>query len=248
MCNHQLKMNQTKTEFLIISSKQQARKFQAPTINIGDHTITPSSAARNIGVTMDSHATMEAHVNNVCRSAYGQLYNISKLRKFIDRESLEVIIHAFVTTKLDFCNSVLCGIGSSLAAKLQRVQNTAARILTGHTRSDHITPVLRSLHWLPIQQRIHFKIIITVYKAINLTAPIYIQDFVQLRQSSRTLRSSDKLLLEVPFSRSTKATIQAFSIAGPALWNSIPVAIRRSTSLSMFKSKLKTHLFSGAYQ
>ena len=197
---------------------------------------------------MDCHATMEAQVKSVCKSAYGQLHNISKLRKYIDRDSLEVIIHAFVTTKLDFCNYILCGIGSSLAAKLQRVQNTAARILTGHPRSDHITPVLRSLHWLPIQQRIHFKTLITVHKAVNHTAPVYIQELVQLRLSSRSLRSSDQLLLEVPFSRSSKATSQAFSIAGPVLWNNIPVDIRCSASLSVFKSKLKTYLFSSAYQ
>ena len=247
MCFHHLKMNQSKTEFLLISSKQQARKLQTPTLRIGDHSITPTSTARNIGVMMDCHTTMEAHVSSICKSAYGQLHNISKLRRYVDRDSLEIIIHAFVTTKLDFCNSVLCGIGSSLSAKLQRVQNTAARILTGHSRYNHITPVLKSLHWLPVPQRIEFKIIVIVFKAVHHTAPVYIQELVNLRQSPRALRSADQLVLEVPFSRSAKATSQAFSIAGPALWNSIPVDIRLASSLSVFKSKLKTYLFSCAY-
>ena len=248
MCGHHLKMNESKTEFLLISSKQLAHKFNTPTLTIGDHAITPTLTARNIGVIMDSHATMEAHVNSVCKSAYQQLFNIRKLKRYLDKDSLECIVHAFVTTKLDFCNSVLCGIGSSLISKLQRVQNSAARILTGKKKFDHITPVLKSLHWLPIQQRIHFKVLVMVYKAVNNTAPTYIRELVQLRQSPRMLRSSDQLLLNIPFSRSSRACHQAFSIAGPVLWNSIPVDIRLASSLSVFKSKLKTYLFSIGYQ
>ena len=248
MCGHHLKMNESKTEFLVISSRQAACKIQTPTLNIGGHTIVPTNSARNIGVIMDSQASMEAHVNNICKKAYGQLHNICKIKRYIDRDSLECIIHAFVTTKLDFCNSVLCGIGQSLTVRLQRVQNTAARILTGHRRCDHITPVLFSLHWLPIEQRIKFKILIMVYKSINAMAPVYLQELVKLYQPPRRLRSADHHLLEVPFSRSTKATSQAFSIVGPSLWNKIPLDIRSAWSLTVFKSKLKTYLFTSYYE
>ena len=123
-----------------------------------------------------------------------------------------------------------------------------ARILTGHSIYNHITPVLKSLHWLPVHQRIQFKILVIVFKAVNHTAPVFMQELVNLRKTPKALRSADQLVFEVPFSSSAKAKSQTFSIAGPALWNSIPVYIRLASSLSVFKSKLKTQLFSCAYQ
>ena len=175
MLSHQLKMNDDKTEFLVISSKSIARGIGSPSLHIGDHQVVATSSARNIGVMMDSKASMEAHVLSVCKSSFIHIRNLSRIKKFVDSSSLECLVHAFITTKLDYCNSLLCGAPSTLINKLQRIQNIVARIISGHGRCEHITPVLKSLHWLPVQQRIKFKTLVLVYKAVNNLAPVYLQ-------------------------------------------------------------------------
>ena len=144
MLSHQLKMNDDKTEFLVISSKSIARGIVSPSLHIGDHQVVATSTARNIGVMMDSKASMEAHVLSVCKSSFIHIRNLSRIKKFVDSSSLECLVHACITTKLDYCNSLLCGAPSALINKLQRIQNIVAMIITGHGRCEHITPVLKS--------------------------------------------------------------------------------------------------------
>lgn len=227
----------------MISSKQMAHKFSVPSLQIGSHTITPTPTARSIGVIIDSHLSMEAHISSICRNAYFHLKNIGKLRRYLDRKSLECVIHAFITTKLDYCNSLLCGLPSAQLNRLQSIQNTAARILTGTSKYSRITPVLRALRWLPVEQRVKFKTLMLVYKAVNNMAPVYLQNLLCLHAPTRSLRSCDQKLLKVPFTTSSVIQTRAFSVAGPRLWNELPSAIRSAPSLSVFKSKLKTYLF-----
>ncbi len=240
-------MNDEKTEFLVITTKQMAAKTTIPSLVIGDHPVVPSPTACSLGVKLDSHATMEAHVNNVIKGAYLQLRNLGKLRRFFDRGSLECVVHAFITSRLDYCNSLLCGLPVSLINRLQRIQNTAARILTGSPRYEHITPVLHALHWLPVEKRVEYKILLLVYKAINDLAPVYLQELIVPHVPTGSLRSMDQHLVNVPFTSSSLVQSRAFSVAGPRLWNSLPCAIRSATNIGMFKSKLKTHLFREAY-
>ena len=196
---------------------------------------------------IDSKASLEAHVTSVCRSSYINIHNISKIRRYLDRPSMECIVHSFITTKLDYCNSLLCGAPAKLLNKLQRVQNVAARILTGTKRCEHITPVLHTLHWLPIEQRIKYKVLMLVYKAAHQEAPQYLNELISYHTSGRQLRSADQKLLHVPFTRSSLVQSCAFDIAGPILWNSLPPDIRNSPNLNIFKSKLKTFLFTQFY-
>ena len=247
MLSHQLKMNDDKTEFLVISSKSIARGIGSPSLHIGDHQVDATSSARNIGVTMDSKASMDAHVLSVCKSSFIHIRNLIRIKKFVDSSSLECLVHAFITTKLDYCNSLLCGAPSTLINKLQRIQNIVARIITGHGRCEHITPVLKALHWLPVQQRIKFKTLVLVYKAVNNLAPVYLQELLHPHVPCRGLRSSEMNLLVVPFTRSSVIQQCAFSAAGPRLWNSLPLSLRSAPRLSVFKSQLKTYLFEEYY-
>ena len=247
MLSHELKMNDDKTEFLVISSKSIARGIVSPTLHIGDHQVVATSTARNIGVMMDSKASMEAHVLSVCKSSFVHIRNLSRIKKFLDSSSLERLVHAFITTKLDYCNSLLCGAPSTLINKLQRIQNIVARLITGHGRCEHITPVLKSLHWLPVKQRITFKTLVLVYKAVNNLAPVYLKELLYPYVPCRGLRSSENNLLVVPFTRSSVVQQCAFSAAGPRLWNSLPLSLRSASCLSVFKSHLKTYLFKEYY-
>lgn len=139
------------------------------------------------------------------------------------------------------------GLDQKALRRLQVVQNAAARLLTGKKKREHITPVLASLHWLPINFRIQFKIVLISFKCMNGLAPPYLSELLQLHTTARALRSSNQLLLAVPRSRLSTRGDRAFSVAAPKLWNSLPLHVRAAQSVEHFKTLLKTHLFSLAF-
>ena len=158
-------------------------------------------------------------------------------------------MHAFVTSRIDYCNSLLYGLPAKQLDKIQRVQNTAARIIFRLPKFCRITPTLFSLHWLPIRYRIDFKICLLTFKAIHGFAPSYLCELITVKESQRySRRSSSELLLRMP-SRITKKTLgdRAFQVSAPCLWNSLPGELRRKSDLEEFKRHLKAHLFSKAY-
>ena len=160
----------------------------------------------------------------------------------------ETLIHAFISSRLDYCNSILYGTTTKTLNKLQYIQNSAARLLTSTRSRDHITPILRDLHWLPIKHRIEFKILLTTYKSLHNLAPSYLSALLVPHAPSRALRSSDAGLLVVPKKVRLKTWgDRAFSVAAPSLWNALPKPIRDAPTLPAFKTALKTHLFRTAF-
>ena len=145
---------------------------------------------------------------------------------------------------MDGLNALLNGLPQRTLAPLQRVQNCAAMLVTRTPRREHISPVLRHLHWLPISTGIKSKVILLTYQCVYGFAPSYLQELVTLYRPSRSLRSADKLLLTQPHLRTTSFGNRAFSCAAPCLWNTLPQSIRESATVSVFKRRLKTLLFS----
>ena len=125
---------------------------------------------------------------------------MARIKKYLSEDSIKTLVHAFVTCKLDHCNSLLYGLPKYLIEKVQLVQNCAARFVVGRHKYEHITPVLKQLHWLPVEDRIVFKMLLLTYKALNNQAPFYIRDMLDIYIPARKLRSSSKCLLEVPIS------------------------------------------------
>ena len=196
----------------------------------------------------DQTASLDGHVKSVCKSALFHLRNIAKIREYLNVESTKSLVHAFVTCRLDNCNSLLIGSPSFLIQKLQRIQNCAARLVTGQPKFAHVTPILKELHWLSIEQRVAFKVLLLAYKGLNGLAPKYISDMLVRYTPCRVLRSSERHLLNVPkTNKKTPHGDRAFSAAAPRLWNSLPLDLKISPSVSIFKSRLKTHLFKLAF-
>ena len=189
---------------------------------------------------------MSVNINQICKSAYFALHRIGKIRGLLDQSSTEKLVHAFVSSRLDYCNSILYGSTSHELQKLQSVQNAAARLVTLSKRCEHITPILYDLHWLPIKERIKFKILLLIQKILFDSAPQYLCDLIELYVPVRSdLRSSNVNLLKRNDSKTINMTYgwRAFSICGPFLWNELPPHLRQATSVEMFKKQLKTHLF-----
>ena len=189
---------------------------------------------------------MDKQVSNLCKTISYFLHIISRIRKYLTKESCETLIHSLVTSKFDLNNTLLYGVPGSRIHTLQLLQNTAARIVLKAPRYCHITPLLKQLHWLPIYARIEFKIAVTVFKCLHELAPQYLADLIQKHSPSRSLRSSSKSLLVIPKTR-TKFGERAFSISGPTVWNNLPHEIRFCMELKKFKSSLKTFLFKKFY-
>ena len=144
------------------------------------------------------------------------------------------------------CNGILHGISAKNLGKLQKVQNMLARVVTGKRRFDHINPVLRDLYWLPIAQRVDFKLATIVFKVRLLHQPKYLAALLTDYEPSRTLRSTNKQYLCIPRSRTVLAS-RRFSSAAPVIWNGLPLDIRTCDKLDCFRRKLKTHFFKLAF-
>ena len=149
--------------------------------------------------------------------------------------------------ELDNCNAVLFGLPDYLIKRLQYVLNAAARLVSLINKYDHITPVMMQLHWLPVKERINFKILLTTFKALHGINPLYLCELISPYQPRRALRSSDQLLLEQPAYKLKSYGSRAFSVCAPGLWNKLPLEIKSSTSVPEFKRRLKTHLFRQAF-
>ena len=249
MFSNKLQLNKEKTELMIIGTKQQRQKMKLSSIELDGELIHVVPEARNLGVIIDSSLTMEAHVNNVCKLCYIQLKNIIKIRCYLTTEATKRLVQALVISRLDYCNVLFFGISDKLLSKLQKVQNQAARIISRTPYRESITPILKSLHWLPVKARIEYAILLTVYKAKNDSAPEYISDLLkpQISTHSMTRRSTKQDLLAVPKHNLKTGGYRAFSVHAPHLWNNLPQDIKVKTNIASFKKSLKTLLFRRTY-
>ena len=202
---------------------------------------------RNLGVYQDSHLTMEKHVNHLCKVANMNLRKIGAIRRYLSCDATKSLIHAMVTSRLDYCNALLYGLPGTLIDRMQRIQNKGARIVSRTPCREHITPILRNLHWLPVRRRIEYKVLLYTYKSLNNHAPGYMKDLVQKHVPSRTLRSSEMSRLSVP-RRKTQYGDRTFTSAAATLWNSLPSHMTQIATLDCFKRSLKTYLFKVQYE
>ena len=246
MAQNYLKLNDNKTDFIIFSSQHNRTKVRTSNITIGESHVSPAATVTNIGATLDSSLSMEQEVKAKCKSAWGNLYCLSKIKKYLSTEQLTTAVIAYVISKLDQNNSLLYGLPATLIDKLQRVQNAAARMICGARKYDHASPLLFRLHWLPVSYRIKFKILLMTFKALHGEGPSYITNLLVPYQPDISLRSGDHNLLVEPRVHSRYGD-RAFIAAAPRLWNGLPTNVRDSATTAAFKSNLKTLLFRMAY-
>ena len=244
-----LKMNESKTEFIYFGWPSQLDKCIKTTININGEEIERANITKYLGAYLDSKLDFKEHIKTKCKAAMLNIYKIRAARKNLSRSVCNKLMVSLVLSHLDYANSLLGNLLKSRINKMQLVQNIAARITLGKRKYDSTTRCLQRLHWLPIQQRIVFKIISLVHKCLHGNVPPYLQRLIQHNNPTRRgLRSEeDTTRLLVPqTSRKTFATC-SFSVLGPQLWNNLPRQLHKIDNYTSFKKELKTYLFKIAF-
>ena len=174
-----LKMNPDKTQFIWLGSRQQLSAVDVTPLHLHDGTvIMPSNTVRNLGAVFDCEMTMLYYVNSVTRNCFYHLRQLRTVRRALTHDSAKMLAHAFISSRVDYCNSLLFGASAHVLCKMQAVLNAAARLVCGLGRFDHITPAMRDdFHWLPVSQRIEYKIALLVYKCLHGASPLYLSDY-----------------------------------------------------------------------
>ncbi|CDQ98940.1 unnamed protein product [Oncorhynchus mykiss] len=182
---------------LVLGPKKQRDLLLDLTINLNGCTVVLNKTVKDLGVTLDPDVSLTNISSLFMNSFFSHLPNIAKIRNFLSKNHAEKLIQAFVTSRLDYCSALLSGYADKALNKLQFVLNTADRILTRTKTFDHITPVLASLHWLPVMTRADFKVLLLTYKALHGLAPTYLSDLVLPCIPTHTLQSQGAGLLTI---------------------------------------------------
>lgn len=243
-------LNPTKSEVIAVGTRVQAAAAAASgTVEIAGSQVPFSSDVKLLGVTIDSTVSFDKHISSVVRGCNYHLRALRHIRPLITTDVAKSVACSLISSRLDYCNSLLHGTSAKNIHRLQVVQNDLARAVLMTGRRSSATESLKTLHWLPITERINYKIAVTVYKLRQSHSPQYLSELLVNYQQPRTLRSSDKLLLREPEGpvRKLALSTKAFSVFAPSVWNSLTLNCRMCTSLNSFKRTLKTELFIKAY-
>ncbi len=250
MSSNRLKLNPTKTDFLLCATPQIKHLLDHSPFIINTASITPSPSVRLLGVIIDSELNMSAQVNSMVSTCFYHLRRLRTIRRSLPLEASKTLINAFIVSRLDYCNGLLAGLNNKQLDRLQRIMHVAAKLVHGGGKYDHVTELLRDkLHWLRMPQRITYKLCLMVHKALYHRSPAYIRDLVvptSRNAVTRRLRGADTMSLIRPRTRVLIGD-RSFAAAGPTAWNNLPAAMRKTQSLITFKSALKTHLFKISY-
>ena len=218
MTQNNLKLNEGKTEFMILGSKVMLNKNLESFITAFDDQISPTNKCRNLGIVIDSNLTLNPHVSYACKAIRFQLRNFSHIQRFLTRKATETMVHSFISSRLVFCNFLLIRLSDYKLLHLQQLQNSAARLVMLTKGTTHISPIIQALHWLSVCQHIIFKLILFIYQALHCTAPSYKKDLVHLYEPPQRLRSAHTQLFCIPRSRHSWGR-RSLSSFGPELWD-----------------------------
>ena len=242
-----LQLNPKKSEVIqFTATRGRDRVDDVAAIRVSNAVIAPVSTVRSLGVTLDKKLSFDQHVTNTCRSCYYHIRALRHVRESLPDDVARTVACSLVCCRLDYCNSLFVGMTRANFSKLQRVQNSLARVVLRRRKFDHITPALMELHWLPVEHRVTFKLATLAFTIKNTGQPGYLRELLPNYQPVRTLRSSSKHLLGEPTIKTVLAS-RGFRHSAAAVWNNLPDSLRCCTNVDRFRHNLKTHLFHLAF-
>ena len=237
---HFMKINPDKTEILLLCPSSLNREVLIHGVFYEEQCIRFSTEVKNVGVWLDKNLEMDKHINHITSHCYKILKDIGRIRKCLTQNHLERLVHAVISSRLDYCNCLFMNLNRENIFKIQKVQNAAARLVLGRRRRDSAKQALKQLHWLNIDARVTFKVLLLVYKCLYGLCP---QD-LGLSYRGFNGRPDDFLLLQTP-NFTTSYGKRIFAYHGSRLWNALPVNIRAENDIEKFKKCTKTLLFDG---
>ena len=221
MQQNRLKMNDEKTECMLVGHHSQLSKCKSTHIMVDGTKVKMSDGIKYLGLWIDKEFTFKNHINNKSKVAALNLWNIRQLRKHLNNDSCKTLVQALVMSHLDYGNAIFADLPASTLKPAQRIQNIAAKVVLGRHKHESATEALHDLHWLPIRQRCKFKLLLQVYKSLHNQAPSYLRDLLVLHAPARMTRSavSNEMCLVVTYTERKTFAARSFSVAGPRYWN-----------------------------
>ncbi len=243
-----LALNPDKTEALLLGTWQQTRKLSNlfETINVAGTNIAISKSLKTLGVTFDQKLSFDEHVQSVSKTCHYHIRALRHIRSLLTQDLAVTVACGIVSSRLDYCNSLLYNSSAENIQKLQRAQNTLARVVTTSAPRTSSNPILMKLHWLPIDYRVKYKIATLTFKVLQYQQPQYLYTLLSRHDTSRPQRSNELNSLMIPRTN-TELARRAFSVAAPTIWNNLPTNARTAVTLETFKTQLKTHYFAMTY-
>jgi len=246
MRSNRLQLNTTKSEILWCLTSRRQNHLPSAAVRVGENYVLPSITVRDLGVLIDSNVAMRSHVSRTVSRCFAVLRQLRSIRCSVSDSVFHSLIVSLVMLRLDYCNATLAGLPASQLSRLQSVFNVAARLIHRSSRYEHVSPILRDLHWLRSPERIDFKLAVLTYRCL---APRYLSDYIKSVAVSncRRLRSSSSSQLVIRCTWLSTVGDREFPVAGCRLWNSLPPDVTSASTLSLFRNRLKTYLFSRSF-
>ena len=249
MDENRLKMNTSKTKFILFGSRQQFTKTALSLLNVAGETVEGGSFIKYLGAFLDNNLSMEKHVSNICAKATANIVKVKAIRNLLTNETAKTLMVGLVLSHLDANNGTPIELPGTQICRLQLTQNYASKVACKKRKYDSASECLMTLHWLPMKQRIVFKVATLVYKALNNQALDYIKNLFKLKAIDRALRSNSCYkMLEIPDIKKSTFAMWALSVEGLKTWNRLPNMIKMEHTLDSFKAHLKTLLFREAFK
>ena len=235
-----LKINPDKTEILLLYPKHLDEHTIIRGTIIGNQCIRFSNVVKNVGLWLDKNLNFECHINKIVSHCHKLLKDIRRVRSLLSKKNTEMLVHAVISSRIDYCNSIFLNINKANLYKLQKVQNTAARLVVQKSKTESISSTLKDLHWLRVESRIIFKVLLIVHKIILGKCPSSLCSLLDYKQFN--YRPMDFLKLKTE-TCNNKYGKRAFRWAAPRLWNALSLEIRTQDDTEKFKTSIKTLLF-----
>ena len=174
MDKNRLELNENKTELLAIGNRNCLAAIKRDPLTLSDDSVAFQRSARYLGVCLDETLSFDQHISSVCRTTFYHLKRLRSIRSYLSVKALTQLVISFILSRLDYCNAVLAGLPLCSIKRLQRVQNSAARVVLRKSKRDSVTPLLKQLHWLPVDARVEYKVATLAYRYFEGTLPDYL--------------------------------------------------------------------------
>ena len=247
MQSNKLNLNTHKTEMMLVGSSVRISLVGCESADIDGSCIPFQTTIMYLGVHLDQTLSMKWHISSLCHTTFLALRRITSIRLFLSNSSVEKLVASIITSRLDYCNAAFAGVANEQIARIQKIQNNAAWLILKKSKRDHVTPLLKELHWLPVKYCIRYKLTTLTFRHFDGTLLPCLSSSLCTYQPSRSLHSSTESLLKIPKTNLKTFSERSFGYIAPTVWYSLPADLRASPSLPTFKVNLKTHFFRQAF-